>query len=267
MNLTGRKTVAVIVPLFGYWNDIKDNPVNGEVLSASLRRVYSNVHNLLLIFVANPQTLPSDPQDPESVTNILLSRSRAGNVSHIPVERSASYTEYIRQGMEYALTETEASFMVVLNPWVLIQDGGIDALVDRANRGDDANVVSGFNVRNVIGGDLNFDRYSTPVPKEDWDINLDFLVMPRFAAEMASFDPGYMTKQFLEVDIFQNMRSKGFGVISSQQIPIFTFDFPWVDYESNELFEADRTYFIKKWGFDPSITYEEKHQTYLKGNA
>lgn len=257
VNLTAKNTVAVVIPLFGYWNDIQDNPVNGEVLSAVLKRVYSNVHNLILIFVANPQTLPSNPTDPESVANILLSRTRAGNVKNIPVERTAPYNEYVREGMHCALNDTNAQFVVVLNPWVLIQEGGIDAIVDRANRSDEAKVISGFNVRSVIQPE-GFDSYSTPIPKEDWDINFDFLAMPRFAAEIVAFDPNYVTHKMLELDIFQSMRQKGFGVISAQQIPVFPFDFPWKSYETKELYEADRATFTKKWGFDPGIPYENQ---------
>lgn len=256
VNLTAKSSVAVIIPLYGYWNDIKDNPVNGEVLSAVLKRVYSNVHHLYIIFVANPQTIPADPNDPESVANILVAKSQGGNVKNIPVERTANYAEYVREGMTYALTETNAQFMVVINPWVMIQEGGIDSIVDRANRADDAKVVSGFNVRSVIHPE-GFDSYSTPVPKEAWDISFDFLATPRFAAEMVAFDENYTTHKFLELDIFQTMRTKGFSVISSQQIPVFPFDFPWKDYEKSEMYDADRAYFIKKWGFDPGINYEQ----------
>lgn len=254
INQTAKSNVALIVPLYGYWNDIQDNPVNGEVLAAVMRRVYSSVHNLIVIFVGNPETIPSDPSNPESVANILMTKSQAGNVKSIPVARTASYTEYVREGMTYALEETNAAFIAVLNPWVMIQEGGIDAIVDRANRADDAKIISGFNVRSVIEPE-SFDSYRVNVPKEEWNINFDFLCMPRFVAEMVPLDPGYATREFLEVDIFNAMRHKGFAVVSSQQMPIFTFDFPWKDYESSDTFEIDRVHFTTKWGFDPGIKY------------
>lgn len=255
VNLTSKSTIAVIVPLFGYWNDIKDNPVNGEVLNTVLKRIYSNVHNILLIFVANPQTVPNDPQDPESVANIIAAKMQGGNVKNIPVSRNATYVEYVQEGMEYALQETQAQFMVVVNPWVMIQEGGIDAIVDRVNRAGDEKLVSGFDVRSAITPE-GFDSFRVGVPKEQWDINFDFLATPRFVAEMFPFDMNYKTHKFLQVDIFQAMRQKGFSVISSQQIPLFPFDFPWKDYETEDMFQQDRLHFVGKWGFDPDISYE-----------
>lgn len=254
---TAKSSVAVIIPLFGYWSDIPNNPVNGEVLAVALSRLYSNVHHLYIIFVANPQSMPNTPGDPNSVANIIISKSQAGNVKNIPVERDAPYTKYVREGMDCAINETNAQFMVVLDPWVLIQEGALDAIVDRANRAGDAKVISGYNIRTAIGFE-EFDNFQSSTPKEEWDINFDFLAMPRYAAEMVTYDPQYLTKPFLQIDIFNSMRQKGFAVISSQQIPIFPFDFPWTDYETREMFEADRQYFISKWKFDPGLVYEGK---------
>jgi hypothetical protein len=257
MNQTEKSTVAVIIPLFGYWNDIKNNPVNGEVLSTVLARVYSNIHHLYIIFVANPQSIQNDPGDPHSVLNILTTISAGGNVKNIPVERNASYAEYVREGMSCAINETNSQFMVVINPWIMIQEGAIDAIVDRANRAGDAKVISGYNIREQIQPE-QFDRFSSATPKEEWDINMDFMAMPRFAAEIATFDSEYLTKPFLQMDLFNTMRQKGFGVITSQQIPIFPFDFPWTDYETEEMFEHDKTHFMNKWSFDPGLRYERE---------
>jgi len=260
VNLTAKGNVAVIVPLYGYWNDIQDNPVNGEVLDTVLKRVYSHVHNLYIIFVANPQTIENDPSNPFSVLNVLTAKSQAGNTKNLPVPRNATYNEYIKEGMEFALQETNSQFIVILNPWVMIQEGGIDAIVDRSNRADDAKIVSGYNVRPFITQDnfQAFDQFKTVVPKEDWDINFDFMAMPRYVAEMIPFEPGYSTHPFLQVDIFQAMRAKGFACITSQQMPIFPFDFPWTDYETKEMFEADRAFFVHKFGFDPGLTYGQE---------
>lgn len=254
VSMTARSNVAVIIPLYGYWNDVANNPVNGEVLSAILKRVYSHTHNLYLIFVANPQTIPSDPSNPESIANILIAKSQGGNVKSIPVTRDATYNEYVREGMTFALQETKSQFVVVVNPWVMIQEGGIDAIVDRVNRSDDAKIVSGFDVRTAIPPS-GFDAFRVDVPKEERCVSFDFLGMPRFSAEMVQFDTNYLTHRFLELDIFQSMRQKGFEVISSQRIPVFVFDFPWNDYETGAMFEQDKEYFIQKWHFDPGISY------------
>lgn len=251
---TDKSTVAVVVPLYGYWNDIPDNPVNGEVLSIVLSRLYSNVHHLYFIFVAHPQSLPNDAKDPQSVSNILISKSQAGNCINVPVARSASYAEYVREGIDCALTETNARFVVVANPWVLIQEGGLDTLVERANRGDDARAISGTNVRTAIDP-AGFDDYHSATGRETREIDLNFFAVVRNAAEMITFDEGYMTKGFFEMDIFQCIRQKGFESIASEFVPIFPFDFPWQENESEEMFEADQAYFIKKWGFSPGLTY------------
>lgn len=256
MNVTAKSTVAVIVPLYGFWGDIPDNSVNGDVLSLALNRLYSNIHHLYIIFVAHPDSLPHDPRDPSSVTNILLGRAKMGNTKNIPVSRDASYVDYLIEGMDAALNETNAQFIMVFNPWVMIQEGAVDVLIDRANRSDDAKVVSGYDLRSVIEPE-NFDHYNTTMPNEEWDLSFNFLAMPRYVAEMVELDPNYNTHAFLERDVWQQVAVKSFAVIASQRVPIFPFDFPWNNYEQKEQFDADKQYFGKKWSFDPGINYQD----------
>lgn len=255
MTITAKSSVAVVIPMYGYWNDIENNPVNGEVLNAVLRRIYSNVHHLYFVFVANPPTIEHDSENPDSVGNIILSKVVGGNVLNVPVPRDATYSEYVKEGIESALEKTNAQFIVVFNPWVLIQDGALDVLVDRSNYGDEAKVISGFNFRDAIAPEA-FDQYKTSVPREEYDISCDFLGMPRYVAEMVKIDPQFQTHQFLERDIWQQMTSRGFSVITSQRIPIFSFDFPWSSYESQEAFQSDGVLFGKKWGFNPGLVYK-----------
>lgn len=256
MSVTAKTAVAVIVPLYGYWADIPDNAlIKEKVLSVVMNRIYSNVHQLYIVFVANPQSLPNEGADPQSATNIILAKAQGGNVKTIPVDRNATYPEYIEAGMECALHETNASFVVVFNPWVMLQDGGIDVLIDRANRGDDAKVISGFDFRSLVDPE-SFDTAKMTVPKEEWDFSFDFVGMPRFMAEMIKLDINYKTHQFMEKDIWQQVFSMGFGVISSQRIPVFPFDFPWTNYESKEQFDEDQAYFNQKWHFDPGLKYK-----------
>lgn len=256
MNVTAKSSVAVIVPLYGFWNDIPNNPVNGSVLAYTLPRLYSNLHHLYVIFVADPKSLPADPKDPNSVANILMGWSKRGNVGTVPVDRNASYTDYIAEGMDYALTETQAQFVVVFNPWVMIQDGAIDVLIDRANRSDDAKVVSGYDLRSVIEPET-LDQYKQTMPKEEWDLKFNFLCMPRYIAEMIAIDPNYRTHAFLERDMWQQVAIKSFVVIASERVPVYAFDFPWKDYETREQFQADEQYFTSKWQFNPGIIYED----------
>lgn len=256
MSVTAKSAVAVIVPLYGFWSDIPDNPVNGQVLQMALSRLYSNVHHLYIIFVAHPQSIPNNLNDPSSVANILLAKSKMGNTKNIPVKRNASYTEYIREGIDYAVTETNAQFIVVFNPWVMIQEGALDVLVDRCNRADDAKVISGFDLRTLIGPE-EFDAYRNYTPSEEWDFSFNFVAMPRYIAEMIILDAEYQTHVFLERDIWQQIAQKSFVLVASQRIPIFPFDFPWKNYETRQTFEADKQHFISKWTFDPGLIYKD----------
>jgi hypothetical protein len=266
MNVTAKTTVAVIVPLYGFWGDIPNNPVNGEVLKLALSRLYSNIHQLYLIFVAHPDSLPHEPNNSSSVTNVLLKWNMGGNAKNLPVSRDASYPEYISEGMDYALKETTAQFVVVFNPWVMIQEGGIDILIDRSNRNDDAKLVAGYDVRSIIDPE-SFDLYNNTMPIEEYDVSCNFMVMPRYLAEMVELDPNYKTHAFMERDIWQQVMIKNFVPISSQRVPIFPFDFPWQDYESKERFNYDKAYFAKKWSFDPGILYQDTRGIYRKDKA
>lgn len=253
---TAKTTVAVVVPLYGYWNDVPENPVNGEVLAAVMRRIYSNIHHLILIFVAHPQTIPHDDNDPESVAAILLAKSQGGNVLNIPVGRDATYAEYVSEGIHAALNDTKASFVIVVNPWVMVQEGALDVLIERANFGDEAKIVSGFDVRTLTEPE-SFDNFSSATPKEELDLSLDFLCVPRYALEMMTIDPVFQTHKFLERDLWQQIFARGFAVITSQRIPIFPFDFPWTSYETRPQFEADRSHFSSKWHFDPGLEHTD----------
>jgi hypothetical protein len=256
MSITAKSTVAVVIPLYGFWNDIKDNPVNGEVLGSVIGRVYSQVHHLIYIFVAHPQTIENDPLNPESVHNILLSKAVGGNVLNVAVERDAPYADYVQEGITAALEDTKAQFIVVFNPWVLIQEDSIDVIVDRANYGDKAKIVSGFDMRSLIEPE-GFASYKNTQPIEQWDLNLDLLCMPRFIAEMLTLDPEFKTHAFLERDMWQQIVTKGFDVISSQRIPIFPFDFPWTNYETRQDFAADEVRFQRKWHFNPGLKHRD----------
>ncbi len=249
MSVTGKNSVAVIVPLYGYWSDIKNNPlIEEEVLSYVMKRIESTTHQLYIIFVGHPQSIPSDAKNPHSVANVLLSMSQAGNVISLPIDRHALYSEYIKMGMDYVLNETQSQFVVVFNPWVLIQENSIDILVDRANRADQAKVISGFDFRELVEVEA-FDDAKINIPSEEWDLSLDFMAMPRFMAEMTKIDENYQTHKYLERDLWQQVFNMGYGVITSQRVPIFPFDFPWENYETKEQKQLDRDYFGKKWGF------------------
>ena len=263
VTVTAKTRVAVIIPMYGYWSDIPDNPlIKEKVFDFVMSRIWNpkglpiSEHYLYYIFVANPQTIPTDPKDRKSVANFMLKMAQGGNVKSVPVDREASYPEYIEAGMDCALNETNAQFVVIFNPWVMIQENAIDIIVDRANRSDQAKVISGFDFRSITEPE-NFDRAKINIPTEEWDVSFNFMAMPRWLAEMITIDANYLTHDFLERDIWQAVFSKGFGVITSQRIPIFPFDFPWDKYETKEQHEQDKAYFGKKWGFIPDLPQDK----------
>lgn len=249
MRLTQKSKVAVIVPLYGYWKDIQDNPVNADVLHLILQRLYSNIHQLYVVFVADPNSLE------KPVADILISKSRGGNTVNVPVKRDDTYVRYIQEGLVAAL-ETQAEYVIVLNPWVLIQDGAIDTMVDRVNYGDDAKIISGYNIIDLLRkeGNEDFDSYQPMTPYEERDLSFDFLGMPRYVAEMLEFDDAYFTHKYLERDLWQRMYQKGFEVIASNRVPIFPFEFPWNEYEDDGSLATDEQHFVSKWRFSPGIT-------------
>lgn len=250
MTVTARSKVAVIVPLFGYWKDAVSDQLNAETLKVSLDRCYSSVHQLYIIFVSEAPRLPTD------VAQILVTKAAAGNTKGVLMDPGSTYTDYVRKGLEVALSDTDAQFIINLNPWMINQHNGLDILVDRINR-DDVKIVSGFNLQGVID-DATFDAHTFNVPKEERDLALDLVGMKRQTAEMLNIDKNFKTHAFLARDMAQVMYKEGFESITTQRVPIFTFNVDWRDLETEAEFEADRQYFISKWKYDPGIQYEQK---------
>lgn len=248
---TGKSKVAVIIPLYGYWKDIQDNPLNLQTLKVTLDRVVSSVHQLYIFFVGESARVPDDIQ------NYILTNSYAGNSKGIQVEVGSSYADYIREGMRAAAEDTDAAYFIVLNPWNLIQRIGIDVMVDRMNYGDSAKIVSGYDLRSRIQPDNfnpdEFEHLLIQLPKETREMNINFFGMTRYALEMTPVDPTIKTSQYLERDMWQNMYSRGYDVISSQRLPMFVFDVSMEVMESPELVAADKVYFQSKWGFVPNL--------------
>lgn len=244
---TVKSRVAVVVPLFGYWKDAPSDQFNSETLKLALDRVYSSTHQLYMIFVGDITRLTVE------TANILAKYQKAGNCKGVAMKRDDTYADYVREGFKVALKETDAEFVVNLNPWLLFQHNGLDILIDRVNQ-DDVKIVSGFDLKGVVDPAL-FEKHAYQLPSETRDISLDFIGMKRLTAEMVEVDSKFKTHSFLARDIWQSLFNKGFESIVSQRVPIFTFDVDWRDLEKAEDFEADKVYFISKNRFDPGIKY------------
>lgn len=241
---TSRSKVAIIVPMFGYWQDIKDGFLDDEVLDASLERARSYVHNAYVILLAEPQRLPV------STAKVINSKFIQGNARGISMPNGSSYGDYMRKGMQVALTETDAQFFIFLNPWVVIQDHGVDTLIDRINLPDNAPVICGYDMREKLTPD-DFLHYQATAPDELRMLTFNFFGVNRYIAEMCPIDPQMKTQAYLERDFFQNVAARGYSVVSSERVPIFSFAFDQRQYIPELDYETDKELFQTKWRFLP----------------
>jgi hypothetical protein len=241
---------AVIIPLYGFWSDAPTEQMTAEVLQVALSRLKSKNHFLHLLFVSEWQRTPREIQ------NIINGYGQGGNAIHVEAKPFASYSEYIFEGLQYALESTDARFIMFYNPWIMIREDGVDQMLERTNRSD-VGIVSGYELRSIIEA-KDFDTHKIDLPKEDRDLNINFLCMTRQFSEIMTFDGEYKTHYFLSRDWWQSMYSRGFEVITSQFIPIYSFEVDWTLIEDIEWYEQDKKHFIEKWKFDPAINYGEK---------
>lgn len=248
---TAKSKVAVIIPLFGYWSDDKESALNVDTLKLTMDRVQSSLHNIVVFFVGDPA------KTPKKIQNYILAYNARGNSQGVKIDKNAGYAEYVYEGLRVAHETTDAAYLVVLNPWNIIQHIGIDMMVDRLNLGDDAKIVSGYDLGKVSNKDEfdieAFENYFMHTPKEERAINCNFFGITRYAYEMLNPDINIKTHKFMERDFWQGMFTKSFEAISSQRIPMFVFDVSIEELENPADVESDKQYFQKKWGFIPEL--------------
>lgn len=245
-----RSKVAIVIPMFGYWGDVENGFLDQDTLEASISRARSYAHNAYVLLLAEPKRIPIE------TAKVLNKSFIQGNAKGVAMESGASYGDYIRKGISVALNETDAQYIVFLNPWAVIQDHGVDTLIDRINIPDNAPVICGYEMHDKIAAD-DFLKYKANVPVEQMMLTLNFFGMARYIAEMCQFDPDMKTPVFLERDFFQSVASRHFSAVSSERVPIFSFAFDWRQYIPLEDFHHDAAVFQKKWKFLPEdIKYE-----------
>ena len=249
VSVTDKSKVAVVIPLFGYWQDAPSEQLNEDTLKLTLDRVYSNVHQLYVIFVAEEKRLS------HKVGNILAAKNKGGNAKGVAMKAGSTYGDYIRAGIATAIEDTKSQYIICINPWVMLQHNILDVLIDRLNRADDAKIVSGFDLNGLIDG-TKFDGQIYNTPLEERGIDLNLFGMKRFIAEMIPIDPKYHTHSFIARDAWQTLFTKGFQSIMSQKVPIFSFNIDWTEFETPEQFQSDKEYFESKWHYsNGDITY------------
>ena len=247
---TQRSKVAIIVPMFGYWQDVKDGFLDDDVLDAATHRARSYAHNYYVILLAEPQRLPI------SAAKVINSKYVAGNARGIAMPNGSSYGDYLRKGVQVALTETDAKYIVFVNPWVVMQDHGVDTLIDRINIPDNAPVICGYDMRDKLTPE-DFLTHKANAPEELKALTFNFFGMDRFIAEMCPIDPTLRTQAYLERDFFMAVAAKGYSSVSSEKVPIYSFSVDWRQYIPAEDYEHDKQEFLKKWRFVPDdIKYE-----------
>lgn len=247
MSVTAKSKVAIIIPLYGYWKDASTEQLTADTLKLTLDRIGSSVHQVYIIFVGEGDRVDS------AVGSIVLGRVQAGNATFVQMETGSSYADFIKAGLDF-LKGINTQFVININPWLVFQYDGIDILVDRINR-DDAKIVSGFDLRGLIEP-VEFNTYKSPLPKEERNLCIDMFGLKTQFIDMLEFDSKYKTHYFIGRDMWQRMFVRGFESVSSQKIPIFTFEVDWTELENGGDFEADKLNFISKWGFDPSIKFD-----------
>jgi hypothetical protein len=247
ISTTGKSKIAVVIPLFGYWSDTSQQ-LNEETLRIVMDRMVSNIHQTYYIFVADDQRLT------KKVGDVLLGIAKGGNFKGVSAKAGSSYSEYLRLGISCALEDTDAQYVLCVNPWIMLQYNGIDILVDRVNR-EDAKIVSGLDVNGIIAA-AQFNEHKFNLPREFKGIDANFFGMKRYVAEMIGFDEQYKTHYFLGRDIWQTLFTKGFESIISEKAPIFTFKVDWTEFEDQSSFDADAQHFLSKWHFNADIKYE-----------
>lgn len=246
---TARSKIAVIVPLYGYWGDVHGF-LKEDTISSAMVNVTSTAHTWYTVVVAESQRMS------HGVYATIAGYNTGGNMRGVDVPVGSSYADYVAKGIEVALDETDAQYIIVYNPWGVIQRHGIDILVDRVNLNGNAPVICGYDLQAELQAD-QFSSYKATQPREFASyrakhlLSFNFIGMRRFIAEMCSVDPRFKTQPFAERDFFQQIAMKNFDAVTSERVPIYTFKVPWHDYVPDEWYEDDLQEFVKKWGFTP----------------
>jgi hypothetical protein len=242
------ETCSVIVPLYGFRNDNVIPQLNAENLLITLQRINLFYHKFYLIFVVERKQLPDE------IKNILIGKNSGGNVKVVVVDEGSPYLTYIENGVECALNETSSNFIACVNPSVILQPFALDNIIERVNKSD-IDICSGYDVRKPGIVVSLFDDMVIDAPKEYQGFDTNFFIAKKPAMQLLAFDPNYFTRYFIDRDIWSIANSKGLISICSERYLYYSFDVNWKKMESRDEFEMDRQYFIKKWGFDPSIKY------------
>ena len=246
------QTIAVILPLYGFFRDLTSPELNLEVLKSVLSRLRSYNNKVYFLFPSEPPRLPDD------IKNYLLGQQLGGNAVGVEVDPFSTYSDYVNEGISFALEETDSRFLIVVNPWVAIRPGSIDTMVSLLNRPDVA-VCSGTDLRKMNISDQEADTYVFNPPRDFTGLDINFFGLTRPVAESVKIDTQYKTVSFLSRDLYENLSRMGFPSMLTQHIPFYSFPVTWKDLEDPGDFQEDHDLFLQKWRFEtPDIREDNR---------
>lgn len=247
--------IGVVIPLYSYWVDGTNTQLDWEVLSTFLTNLNSKNLKCYKVFVAE------SPRLSRNVQNVLIGQSKGGGMEVIDVDRHSTYGDYIKEGIDFILEQTDCDFVVIANPWIMLRGNSLDQLAEKLNMAT-SNLVCGVDLRKLKWGEYTdgipadkFESFNFNPPMDaenSKELFGDFWGMTRSTAEMIKIDPDYRTIFYQAPDIRGMLFNLGLNVIASQYLPFYSFEVLWKEIESEEAFEADKQKFIAKWRFCPS---------------
>jgi hypothetical protein len=248
--------VAIVVPLYGYFADARVVQFDAESLKEFMDRIRTSQIKSYVILVAESDRLPKE------VKQYLNVHFASANVKGVTAENGATYLEYLEEGIDSALNDTDAQFIVVANPWIRLREGVLDNLCQELN-GQRADVICGFDLRTYnYGGQVGipyeqFDSFQFNPARVEWNFEWNLWGCRKQVAQQLDIDIDYKTHYFVNREFWQRLSgpSRGFVVASDQNYPFYSFNVDWTLIETKEEFEADKARFLTKWGFTPEISY------------
>lgn len=252
------KKIGIVCPMYGYYVDSAEPQLDWQELSTVIGRLKSTTLSSYLVFTCESDRLS------KNVKNVLIGRQKGGGMQVLEVDKYSTYSEYLNEGINYLLDETDCEFIITVNPWVLLREDSIDQMAMRLNT-DNVDILSGVDLRKIKWGSQEgippeqFETFNFNPPQEliNKEFDFNFWGMTRSRAQQLKIDSNYKTIFPVQFDIWGTAFSYSFQIVSSQYLPFYSFDVKFKEFCTEGEFEEDKAKFQQKWGFIPSdMTYD-----------
>jgi len=256
-SIPAEQKIGIVIPCYGYFQDLANQQLDWEELSVFLKSVKSSNLKSFLVFPAETKRLS------KNVQNVLIGRQRGGGMEIIEMDPYSSYGDYIQEGISYLLEETDCQFIVVANPWISLKDDSIDQMAQRLNTVN-VDLVCGVDLRKIVwdgkvgipAEEFQVFNFNPPIEVQNKNFNIDFWGMTRAVAQVFKIDVAFKTKYFQLPDIWGNAFRSGYKIVETQYLPFYSFDVDWKQVDQESEFLEDKQHFIDKWRFDPNVIWE-----------